>query len=58
MYVIAMHSLGGLELERRVEEEGRPIDVRELRVEGAIELLFALCRADRTDTKLLVASVG
>ena len=50
--------VGGLELEGGIEEERRPVDIGELRIEGAIELLRPIGSTDCADTELFVASIG
>ena len=62
IYSMTIHRIyacrGGLELEGGIEEERRPVDIGELRIEGAIELLRPVGGTDRADTELFVATIG
>ena len=57
MTIHKVYTWEGLELKRGIEEEGRPIHIGELRVEGAIKLLRPIGSAKRTDTQLLIATI-
>ena len=58
MTIHRIYACRGLELEGGIEEERRPVDIGELRIEGAIELLRPVGSTDCADTELFVASIG